>query len=428
MNQKLIVMSIDSMITEDLEILRTLPNYARILDGASIVKRNLSTYPTLTHSVHGSIITGCRPGRHGSINNEHFLPGESQPAWFDKASDLKVPTLPQVMRKGGYTCAHVFYPLTWGGNEEWIIHRPGVGGPHGEYANPDAEMKATSTPGLCESIDEACHSAWDLPHYYDWDEYAARACAQLILRVQPDIIYTHITLIDAKRHENGVFDPRMPEHYAFLDKGLGYIVKALEHMNLFDKTVFCITADHGHLNISRVCSPNVLLAEKGLLSVTSDGKLKDWTAFIHGAGLHLQIYTRDHTPEQINQVRSLLKENQDLLGISKILTRDEVNQAYGLNGEFDLIAESDDNTGFLSDWTGPLISQSGQKDYRGSKATHGHFPEKGVQPLMILRDPMNPHPVVLETGRIIDQAPTLAALFGFTMPDAEGTPMPALMR
>lgn len=428
MKQKLIVMSIDSMVTEDLEILAALPNYAKVLKGASIVKRNLTTYPTLTHSIHGSIITGCNAGTHGAINNEYFCPGEASPNWFDKASDLKVPTLPQVAKKEGYTTAYVYYPLTWGADAEWVIHRPGVGGPHAEYANADEEMKATSTPGLCELLDERCHSAWELPHYYDWDEYAARACEQLILRFQPDIIYTHITAIDAERHHHGVFNPVLKETYEFLDRGMGYILDALEKTGLTEETIFVITADHGHQDINRLCSPNVLLAQEGLIQVHEDGSLKDWEAFVHGSGLTAQIYTKDHTPEQIARIRKLLEDNKESLGFSKILTRDEVNRRYGLNGEFDLVGETDDHTGFTSAWTGPLMQESGQKDYRGSKATHGHFPEKGVQPLFILKDPKNLHPVTLEMGRVIDQAPTLAALLGFDMPTAEGTVIPALLR
>ena len=74
MDKKLIVISIDSFVTEDLGILRTLPHFARVLDGASLVLRNRTTYPSLTHSVHTSIQTGCNPGRHGVVNNEHFCP------------------------------------------------------------------------------------------------------------------------------------------------------------------------------------------------------------------------------------------------------------------------------------------------------------------------------------------------------------------
>ena len=62
MEKKLLVISIDTFITEDLEIMKTLPNFSRVLEESSVVERNLTTYPSLTHSVHTTIQTGCRPG------------------------------------------------------------------------------------------------------------------------------------------------------------------------------------------------------------------------------------------------------------------------------------------------------------------------------------------------------------------------------
>ncbi len=63
MEKKLLVISIDTFITEDLEIMKTLPNFSRVLEESSVVERNLTTYPSLTHSVHTTIQTGCRPGK-----------------------------------------------------------------------------------------------------------------------------------------------------------------------------------------------------------------------------------------------------------------------------------------------------------------------------------------------------------------------------
>ena len=53
MEKKLLVISIDTFITEDLEIMKTLPNFSRVLEESSVVERNLTTYPSLTHSLCG---------------------------------------------------------------------------------------------------------------------------------------------------------------------------------------------------------------------------------------------------------------------------------------------------------------------------------------------------------------------------------------
>lgn len=53
--RRLYVLSIDSMITEDLEFMKTLPTMSSILDGAAIVSNVISVYPTLTYTIHTSI-------------------------------------------------------------------------------------------------------------------------------------------------------------------------------------------------------------------------------------------------------------------------------------------------------------------------------------------------------------------------------------
>ena len=80
--RKLIVISIDSMVTEDLEIIRQMPHMGKLLERSSIIRRNLTTYPSYTHSIHTSISTGCYPGTHGVIGNEHFDPGNMEPEWL----------------------------------------------------------------------------------------------------------------------------------------------------------------------------------------------------------------------------------------------------------------------------------------------------------------------------------------------------------
>ena len=73
MHKKLLVISIDSMINEDLELMTAFPAFRELLEQSSIVHGMTATYPTLTHSVHTSMLTGCYPERHGVIHNEQFL-------------------------------------------------------------------------------------------------------------------------------------------------------------------------------------------------------------------------------------------------------------------------------------------------------------------------------------------------------------------
>ena len=80
--RKLYVLSIDSMITEDIEFMKTLPTMSSILDGAAVVSNITSVYPTLTYTIHTTMMTGVYPDRHHIINNETFVPEMEHAPWF----------------------------------------------------------------------------------------------------------------------------------------------------------------------------------------------------------------------------------------------------------------------------------------------------------------------------------------------------------
>lgn len=60
MNKHLIVVSIDALVFEDLEYAKTLPNFSKILRDCSLIERVNTIYPSLTHPVHATIISGAR--------------------------------------------------------------------------------------------------------------------------------------------------------------------------------------------------------------------------------------------------------------------------------------------------------------------------------------------------------------------------------
>ena len=423
MPKKLFLISIDSMVTEDIGIMSKLPNFVRIIKDSSMLKNVITTYPSLTHSVHTSIMTGCNPGTHGVINNELLQPENEAPHWFDYADQCKAETIWEVFRKNGKTCALVFYPVTVGADVEWNIHRPGVGGPHKEYKDAEAEMVATSTPGIYTGkLYERCHPSFCLQHYYDWDDFACKACAQLIDDHEPDLVMTHITLIDAIRHSDGVFSKKLTEAYEFLDPLFGEIWEVFDRKNLWDDYIICFTADHGHLDINKVAFPNVLFKQLGYIRTNEDGSLKDWDIFCHGSGCCMPVYAK--TPEFADKAREILNENREKFGIGEILEKDYLKEHYGLKGDFAFFAETDGGTAFRTDWNGNSVELPGAGDYRSSRATHGHMPEKGVKPMMFFRSPDSVgNRVIVQQGYIIDEAPTLARLCGYDMPNADGKPI-----
>lgn len=421
MMRKLLVISIDSMVTEDLPIIKGLPNMGKILAHSSLVRRMESTYPTLTHAIHAGIITGCYPERHGIICNEQFQPGILSPPWYEEASCLKVPTLLDIAASKGLKTASICWPLTLHANLPLIVHRAGIRIPPEQKRQVAA---ARSTPGLIDKMAGELESVWGMPHYEGADRLSYRAAAYLAEHDKPDIMYIHIILIDHLRHVHGVFSPELSKGYAFLDRELEPLLEAMERAGTLKNTIINFTSDHGHLNVERVCSLNRFFREQGFLHVDAGGHLIDWNAYAHSCGLSAQIYTKSGNAAE---VENLLTLHQEELGIGEVLLADEVKTRYHVSDGFSFMVETDGKTAFSSDYRAPLFCTPDSEDYRYSRATHGHQPEKGVQPTFFLYNPFQASPVMLEQGRIIDQAPTLARLMGFSMEHCDGQPIQALL-
>lgn len=423
--KRLIVISIDSMVQQDIAVFKKMPSFQRILDGASIVEQMESTYPTLTHSIHTSIFTGCYPEHHGVINNEQFISGIGPGKWFEEASCLKVPTLPDIAKQYGYRTAYVYWPLTLGADMPWVLHRAGI---HSGSRNMVDVVRERSTPGLLDEVLPEVAPCWEYPDRYRCNDlFACLSSAYLIKTYQPDILYTHLTLIDHTRHTCGVFNEQIKPAYEFLDQGISHILDALQETGLLDKTIINITSDHGHVDIDHVVSINRFFADHGLLEMDENGKVTTYRAYCHSASLSAQIYILNHDPKVKEQVYQLLDNNRRLLGISEILPVDECQRRFHTSGDYEFMIETDGETSFSARPNFPLITPTDNSDYRTSVATHGHQPWKGAQPAFILKNPYSNRRVVLPKGRVIDQAPTLAKLLGFEMKHADGTPLEELI-
>ena len=121
--RKLYVLSIDSMITEDIEFMKTLPTMGSILNGAAVVSNITSVYPTLTYTIHTTMMTGVYPDRHHIINNETFVPEMEHAPWYRSCHefDPDVVTVLEAAKRAGYTTCAIHWPVTGDVDVDWHL-------------------------------------------------------------------------------------------------------------------------------------------------------------------------------------------------------------------------------------------------------------------------------------------------------------------
>lgn len=430
MEQKFIVMSADALVTEDLELLKTLPNYKKYVAGGARTESMLSVYPSVTYAAHTSMATGCVPGKTGVLCNFERL----EKGKYDWALDhkfVKVPDIFTAAKRAGLTTASVFWPVT--GNHpdvdylinEWPGCAPNL--PIAEaFASQGSSEEVLNIARMYEKemVRTGVHPGCDY--------FVADCAAEIIRRYAPDLTMLHPANVDGARHGFGVFSEEVSQAVKETDDMIGIVCRAMEAAGYAGKFNFILVSDHGQLDMKRVVNINTLFADLGWIDADKDGKVIDWSAWAISSGFSSFVQLRDPYDEAFKQEveRTLRGMAEDgLCGFGDILNEEQAKERYGLWGQFSFVIETDGFTGFGDDHKHPSIARCRDiSDYRQGWATHGHQPEKGPQPVFCAKGPAFKENTVGKSGKIYDLAPTLAKAMGIPYFECDGKALTELLK
>ena len=429
---KAIVFSCDAMVYEDIEyLLRTSPRFRDLYAKGSGVKRTRTIWPSVTYPCHTTMSTGCYPDKHGVVNNSVFRPGQLKNVpwtWF--ADNIKCPDVFTAAKRAGLTTAAVFWPVTACHPDiDWLV---------AEYwpQSPDDTKKAAFLrAGTSEELYDECCAPYlenvKIRTHPATDEFIVRCVCDIIKKHQPDLLMLHTGDVDSYRHKTGLFTEQVTKGVVDTERWFFEIIEATKEAGVFENTNFFLVSDHGQLDIVRNIKPNVMFADHGLITTDAEGNLTDWTAYCHSTGLSAQIKLKDPTDKAAWQkTYDLLKFMRDegIYGISEVLTTEEAEARDHLGGDFSFVIESDGYTSFSEDWKRPMVQPMDLSDYRFGRATHGHYPDKGPQPVFFGVGPDIREGIELERRPTVDEAPTYAKILGAEMPWADGTAITEILK
>ncbi|MDR3121275.1 MAG: alkaline phosphatase family protein [Clostridiales bacterium] len=433
--RRVIVISEDALIREDLETLKKMPNFQRIWDRTARVDAMRSVYPSVTYPCHASMATGVYPDRHGVINNEQARVGELSSKWMHFRESVKARTVFDVAKAAGLTTAGVFWPVSGlDPSIDWLVDEYWPQAAGESYRDCFAAsgssgdvMRAVVEPNL-----HMLRSRED-PLFHPAVDRFIHACACATIRAfRPELLMVHPANVDAYRHQTGVFSEQVTQGLYEIDMWFGDIVKAAQDAGVYDDTNFFIVSDHGQMNIERTIAPNVLFAENGLITLDKDQNFVDYAAYSQACALSAQVFLKDPSDAAVyEKTHALLRHmcDEGIYGISRVYTAEEALREEHLSGGFSFVLETDGYTAFSNDWKRPLVRPLDITDYRFGRATHGYQPDKGPQPTMFAFGPDIEPGAALEKGSIVDLAPTFAHALGLSMPDGiDGRPLLGLFR
>lgn len=417
MGKKVILISIDSLISADIPMLKKLPNMGRIMAGASYVTDIECIYPTLTYPCHATIATGVYPRRHGIYNNEILDINAKKADWYWWRKDIKTDTILDIAKQAGLTTGCVTWPVLGDAGADYGIAE--IWAPTGGE-DPTPYFDRADSPGAKE-IFERHKDKLNWLRTPEFDNFAAACASDIIREFQPDLLLVHFSYVDHQRHNHGVDMADIERPLAFVDEKVGEIMEAAVEAGVFQDTNFVLVGDHGQINCHAVFNMNKVLWDRGYIDADENGWVSGYRIYCHSCAYSAQIYAKD-IPE--DEVKRVLEEIQAAYPecIETIYTREEVRERFRTDGAFSFMLEGVTGVAFGKTVKADQVIQTAldNSDYRWSNSTHGHDPGKGDKPPFIASGPGVRPKVVIRGGRLVDEAPTVMALLGIRMKDADG--------
>lgn len=428
---KVLVFCLDALCACDVEEMKKMPHFGKYMEKAAIVKNIEPVWPALTYCCHTSIITGCYVARHGVEHNEKLKRGGywNMP-WYGKKEDVKVPTLLDRAREHGMTTCSLSWPVS--GGADYTMNMPMIVPYSYKGWNPDPYLEGMASKNLMDR------------YFYKHGRYIKGKDRSLDLLTmalaldiledyeQPDIMLVKMCDLDGARHEYGVYHPMAKEQLLKHDEEFGAILEALRRKGTLEETNIVILGDHGQTDVEEVIHLNVLLRENGFIRLNEDGSLKDFDAVIHSTGLAAYVELADpDNAEMKAKVRAFLESLKDdeRVKLSYVLDREEAMEKYHVDGPFDFIIESSLPVSFGELYNCDSIFGSRIfGDHKVGAATHGGSPSRQEVTTFMAAGPDVKPGVIVERRSMVDEAPTMARMLGFTMPDTDGTAIEEILR
>ncbi len=381
-----------------------------------------SVFPTFTYPCHQSIITGVNPAVHKIYNNGIFDPmGEHMGAWHWFATE-EVKTLWELAKEHGYLSASVAFPTSVCAKGDFIAPEFWWDG-----SGLDSRfINAMSKPqGLITEMEAAIGrypGGLDLSESGDRQRFAAamwilKEKLQPLLHEQPFFMSCYFASFDETAHQYGVYSKEAADVLQSIDEMLGQLIETAYEMT-DGNLVVCVVSDHGTIDNKFNIYPNVKLYEAGLIELNEQGKMTDWQAWSQRAGGMSEVRLKDPGDQKAaGRLAKVMKafENDPESGILEVLDREAAVRRGGF-AEADYVLVAQKGYEVRDEATGEYCRSTLHQ-----KAQHGYsekFEEMRASFLITGRG--------IERGKdigalnLIDIAPTLAAIMGFEMPQAEG--------
>ena len=393
-----------------------LPNLRRFVKEGAYASGVVGVLPTVTYPSHTTLLTGASPARHGVVGNTTFDPTQiNHGGWYWYARDIKLPTLWSAAAAKGLTVGNIHWPVsvdapgvTWNLPQIW---RTG-------HADDAKLLSALATPGLVADLEKATGEPYaaGIDESIAGDENRARFTVELIEAHKPALLTAYFTALDHEQHAQG---PGTPQAHAVLERIDAIVGRvAAAELVAHPDAVIAVVSDHGFETIARETDFFRAFIDAGLIRLDDKGKIAGWDAMPWPSGGSVAVVlARPGDAALTARVGDLLNQMKadPANGIAAIAGKAEIARMGGNpQASFYVNLQPDTTAGGFKGAGAPLHATPA---YKG---THGYFPQApNLRSTFLIMGKRVPRGRALGEIDMRAIAPTLAAILGAPLPDAE---------
>ncbi len=394
----------------------TAPNLRRIMAEGSYSTGVRNSLPTVTYPNHTTLITGVWPAKHGIANNTTFDPeAKNFGGWYWYASDIKVPTLWDVVHASGGSVASIGWPVSVGTSsiddnlpEYWRTR----------IAEDLKVVRALATPGLPARVEAKSGVSIDAMFSEEAtaDDAKVAEAAAIYALDRPEFFTIHLSSLDHFEHGAGPGSAKAKATLEQIDAAVGRLVDAARAAE--PNLVVVVVSDHGFANVDHSVDIERAFVEAGLMSVDPvTHKVTAWEAAPWGGASAAIVLAHPGDAAIVAKTKALLDRlaADPALGINRVADAAEIARLGGTPMASFWI---DFKPGYSMGHGPEMVSPSNQK------GTHGYFPEHPeMRAAFFAAGAGVPHKGAIGEIDQRDIAPTVARLLGVALPSADGKPL-----
>jgi len=415
-NEHVVLITIDGFAASYLSDPQApLPNLRRLAEEGASAKAMHVSNPATTWPNHTTLITGVHPDKHSVLVNGLLVrTGPGRPVTIEgdhnQAELVAVPTLYDLLHRAGYRTAAINWPCTRGATNL-------------DDNFPDTpDRLAQTTPRLRAELvrdgvlEDMKDSSFLRKGPTAADKAWSAAAVHLLEARPPSLLLLHLLDTDAAQHRYGPNSEKAYQALGRADGQVGEVLRAVERLGMRAHTTVFVVSDHGFARPSKLVNPNVPLRRAGLLRPGPHRRAQciseGGTAFVYLTDPSTAKADRSKVIELLRNVEGIDQIVEPANYSALHLPGPSQNQSMGdlLLVAKDSYAFSDES--FEEDIITPIPIPLGSHGYLSTDPRmDGVFIAWGNQIKAGSK---------LGTIENIDVAPTVAALFGQRLPNAEG--------